>query len=156
MRDKVNDIFQAINESELTKEEKQNAKDNVINNLNCFSDYFNQVVRMEIFCKSVSSWDRTNEYIYSQMDEDRRIKHDLCIHACKELNLMCDALTLPLFYQYDLEDRHEIASFCGCLVSSIYLEGISEERSFDDLIMYYANNENYAPTEALDDWEMEI
>lgn len=49
-----------------------------------------------------------------------------------------------------------IAAFCGCIISDIYLDGICEERSFDELIMHFSKENNYTPTQIIDEWDEEI
>lgn len=156
MREKIDEIFNKIKNLDIDQNEIKNLEKDVIKYLNSFADYFNQVVRMEIFCKGISVWNQSDEYIYSQMDEDRRIKHDLCIYACDELNNMCKELKLPMFFNGNINDRNEIAAFCGCIISDIYLDGICEERSFDELIMHFSKENNYTPTQIIDEWNEEI
>lgn len=55
-----------------------------------------------------------------------------------------------------IKSPNEIAAFCGCIISDIYLDGICEERSFDELIMHFSKENNYTPTQIIDEWNEEI
>ena len=156
MKEKIDSLFSAVENTNFSNNEKRVVKNDIINNLNLFCDYFTQVVRMEIFCRSVSTWGSSDQYIYSQMDEERRLRHNLCVNACVELNKLSSELGLPDFYNGDINDRHEIAAFCGCIVSNIYLDGISENRTFDELVECFSESENYTPIAHIKEWEMEL
>lgn len=149
MYDKIKEMMSVIETTDISEENKNTLKADIISKLNCFADYFNQVVRMEIFASSISTWDSSNSFMYSQMDEERRLRHDLCVDACNSLNNICQDLGITDFYNGDIDNRHDIAAFCGVIVSELFLKGIDEERSFDELVQTYASNGSYAPADHL-------
>ena len=146
--DKIRQIKEAVETSSYTQKEIQDIKNEVMQNINLFADYFNIVVRMEILASSIS-WAPTAGAIYKQMDEERRFRHDLCVRACCSLNEISRSLGLSDFFPGNIEDRHDVASFCGVVVSTLFLHGIHEERSFDTLVSTYAEKGVYAPATQL-------
>ncbi len=156
MYDRIKDLMFAIEDSDYSKDEKRGMKVDVIEKLNYFADYFNQVVRMEILANSITTWSSSDSFLYSQMDEERRFRHDLCVNACEDLNQMCQRLGIQDFYPGDVDDRHDVAAFCGVLVSNLFLHGINEERSFDDLVQEFASRDAYAPLTHIDEEAFEL
>ena len=74
----------------------------------------------------------------------------------KDLNQMCQRLGIQDFYPGDVDDRHDVAAFCGVLVSNLFLHGINEERSFDDLVQEFASRDAYAPLTHIDEEAFEL
>lgn len=136
--DKVSTVIASVDMTKITPVEKAEIKKDIISSVNCFIDYFNQVVSMEIRAASITTWGMAEEFIFKSMDEERGRRHDLCVAACYRLNNICHSLGLPKFYAGTIEDRHEIAAFCGVVVSDLYFRGIREERTFDDLVHHFA------------------
>ena len=109
--------------------------------INNYIEYFNYVVSMEIFAESqLSSSNPGVCYIYKSMDETRRSYHDICVNTCGYLNEICKNYGLEPICDFNLNDRHEVAKFCGYIVSGIYAKGIKEEKSFDKMVKLFAEN----------------
>ena len=126
MNERIKQIMDTIEESDLSGDEKRDLKASVVKGLNCFVDYYNQVVRMEIFAVSVAMWNSTDSFIYSQMDKERRFRHNLCIKACDDLNKLCRYFEIPDIFTGSIEDRHDVATFCGAIVADLFQHGIKK------------------------------
>lgn len=61
-------------------------------------------------------------------------KHTLAAEACRTLNKICDIFSLPRVCCFDTGDRQAVARFAGETVYAIYNNGISEQRTFDEIL----------------------
>jgi hypothetical protein len=121
-------LIECIKSSNYSQDEKEHLIHDVKRGLNSFVDYFNQVVKMEIFASTTITWTSTTEYMYKTMDEKRRMLHNICINACKNLNDICENLGIQSVCNINIEDRHEVAAFCGYIVTSVFMDGIEENQ----------------------------
>ncbi len=152
---KFYDLVAAVKSSNYTTEEQTDILKIIRSDINSFIDYFNQVVEMELLAES--GFDSASMYMYKSMDETRRQYHDICVESCEEINQMCEKLGIDKICDFDISDRHEVAKFCGYIVSGIYAKGINEEKSFDKLVMLYASqNERAQRYETLEDDQLTI
>lgn len=110
------------------------AVETVANCINIFTEYMNCVVDIEVYSRSVAEWSKTTEYLFRQKDERRRETHTLAAEACRTLNKICDMFSLPRVCCFDTGDRQAVARFAGETVYALYNNGISEQRTFDEIL----------------------
>ena len=123
----IEELFMALNNSELPdKEELKRETGCCINSL---IEYFNSVVNEQLYYLSTNTQER-KVYEMKLRDEQRRKKHDDCIRACCQLNDTCTVLNVDKICNFDVEDRTQVARFCGYFISSLYFSNI---RSGEDL-----------------------
>ena len=117
----------ALNNSELSdKEELKREAGCCINSL---IEYFNAVVNEQLYYSSTNTLERKVSEMKLR-DEQRSKKHDDCIRACYRLNEICLAVNVDKICNFDVEDRTQVAQFCGYFISSLYFSNI---RSDEDL-----------------------
>ena len=108
--------------------------------LNNFADYFNHVVKMNIFATTHKVWNKPTEYMYIQMDNQRRELHDICVMSCARINEIAESYNLGVILEFDITDRKAVARFIAFLVTNIYLRDVSPDKSFDDLICEFSKS----------------
>ncbi len=60
-----------------------------------------------------------------ELERYRRSAHEHAISSCKVLNRYCSTRNLDfLWYEGDLDNRYEVADFCGAVISALYNNGI--------------------------------
>lgn len=151
-------LFQKINNSNFLPDEKNNMKDDLTNALNSFADYVDIVVKMEIFCESISAWNSFAEFKFKNFDEERRLQHDKCVLACNTINEICDKIGMKHFCEIDIENRNEVANFAGMVVNNLFLYGINPKTrhntlSFDCVIEKLKNRKTTIQHIERDEWE---
>lgn len=137
MKTYLSEFFERLEATSLSNKEEIRA--GAKHDLNVFINYFNTVVSEAVYY-STTPKDDLNTYMMKNYDETRREEHNRCVQACFELNKYCEQIGFPKICDFELEDRHKIAEFCGFVVSSFYYGNIGIERSFDDLVQEFAHN----------------
>ena len=64
---------------------------------------------------------------------DHVFEADECVAACKRLNEICAILKTEKICNVDVENRAQIAQFCGYIISNLYFSNI---RCDEDLIKW--------------------
>ncbi|MCM1430344.1 MAG: DUF3232 domain-containing protein [Muribaculaceae bacterium] len=154
MQNGITEIFDKLKETRNDDEKIQDCK--VLTAcLNSFGDYFNHIVKMNIYSKSVISWTSVSEYMYKHMDEERRNLHDVAIQSCREINEICKKYNIPLVCDFDIDNRYKVAEFIACIITNAYLEGIHCEKSFDELVEEYSNSGRQIANRDYKEWARE-
>lgn len=135
----IHKLFQDLRKAGMNKdEEKQLAY-----YLNTYVDYFNHVVRMNIESSRSKEWTPVIEYMFKQMDEQRRDFHNICLNSSLEINNLCDKYKISRFCNFDPEDREKVADFIGKVLISSYDEELSKNKSFDEYVDQHTHSEQY-------------
>ena len=91
-------------------------------------NYVNSVLNMELQIPILKfRCPDESDYRNSVMELDRlrRSAHEHAINCCRALNRYCNAVEIDtLWFEGDLNNRHEVATFCGKVVSSLFNNGI--------------------------------
>lgn len=114
-------LFEALEASELT--EKDALKRKIVSCIDTLERYFQIVIREEMFYSS-RPVKELNITMVKTYDSRRRSAHDDCICACAHLNEICTILNIDKVCNVDVEDRTQVAQFCGCFISSLYFSNI--------------------------------
>lgn len=117
----IEELYKALNNSEHPdKEELKREAGCCINSL---IEYFNSVVNEQLYYSSTNTQER-KVYEMKLWDEQRSKKHDDCIRACCQLNDTCSVLNVDKICSFNVEDRTQVAQFCGYFISSLYFSNI--------------------------------
>lgn len=131
----INELIKTIKKSNFKNKEEYLLS--LVDIINSFVEYSNSVINIEIYAQSVSEWNQVSSYMYKQKDEDRSIKHDICIDKCDKLNKIANDFNFDLYI--DTSNRHEVACFVGDTIKSIYDKSIN--RTYDEMIISYSKND---------------
>lgn len=131
MNTRLSYLFQAIENS--TVNNKDELKKETLFCLNCFINYFNTVVSENLYYSTTPAH-LQNTYMMKARDEQRREAHDVCVSACFRINEICSVVHVAPFCNFNTEDRHQVAEFCGYLISTLYFGNIQYEKTFDELV----------------------
>lgn len=130
----INELIKTIKQSKLkNKEEYLLAIKDIVNS---FVDYTNAVIDIEMFSQAILEWDAVTSYMYKQKDEERSIRHNICIDNCVTLNKIAEDFDFDLYI--NTSDRHEVACFVSDSIKSIFDKGIN--RTYDEMVMEYSKN----------------
>lgn len=105
----------------------EEARTQLLNELQMFSVYQDAVVDMEMYSYSLvgkRELKRSETFNMSRKDRHRSNAHDRCILACRNINDMCEKHGVPAICDFDTDDRHKVARFVGEMVRAWYIEGI--------------------------------
>lgn len=130
MDNPVTKLFEALEASNLT--EKDAFKRKIVSCIDMLERYYQIVISEEMYylSKSVEKLSVTMSGTY---DSRRRSAHDECIAACKRLNEICEILNIEKICKVDVEERTQVAQFCGYIISNLYFSNI---RCDEDLIKW--------------------
>lgn len=142
--DNLQTLANAIKKSEINDKDKECLLNKVRLCINKCIEYFNHVVKMESLALNTISWNTSIEFIYKKYDEERRMLHDMCISACKDIDELCEEFDVDPICNVQQSDRKKVADLCGLIVSGLYMKGINETRTFDELITEFAHNNEKA------------
>jgi|GEM_PF-4883894 hypothetical protein len=131
----INELIKTIKQSKFKN--KDDYLLSLVDIINSFVEYSNSVINIEIYAQSVSEWNQVSSYMYKQKDEDRSIKHNICIDKCNELNEIANDFNFDLYIE--TSNRHEVACFVGDTIKSIYDKSIN--RTYDEMIISYSKND---------------
>ena len=121
MDNPVTKLFEALEASELA--EKDEIKRKIVSCIDMLERYYQIVIREEMYYSS-SPVEKLNVTMLKTYDSRRRSAHDECIAACKRLNEICAILKIEKICNVDVEDRSQVAQFCGCIISNLYFSNI--------------------------------
>ena len=130
MENPVTRLFEALEASELT--EKDVLRKKIVLYIVLLERYYQTVIREEIYYSSMPV-EEFNATMVNAYDSSRRAAHDECVAACKRLNEICAILNIEKICKVDVEDRAQVAQFCGYIVSNLYFSNI---RCDEDLIKW--------------------
>lgn len=85
--------------------------------------YFQIVVREKIYYSSTPE-KKLNITMLKTYDSRRSLAHDDCIRACFRLNEICSAVNVDKICSIDVEDRIQVAQFCGYFILNLYFSNI--------------------------------
>ena len=124
----IEELFMALNNSELPNMEELKRETGCC--INSFIEYFDSVVNEQLYYSSTNTQER-KVYEMKLRDEQRSKKHDDCIRACCQLNDTCTVLNVDKICNYDVEDRTQVAQFCGYIISSLYFSNIRSDENLN-------------------------
>lgn len=129
----IKNLFRAIKNSSLSDETKDILRAATLEYLNQFVDYVEHVVRMDLFISSITEFSAVDDAKVNRLDRERSQIHNSCIDACSKLNGICREVGIAPVCDFDLNDRYQVADFCGAVVGSVFLSD-RELGSFDAII----------------------
>ena len=121
MKNLINHIYELCKAMDL--EEKADLKDELKECIDVLERYFQIVVREKEYY-SFTPKEKLNVPTVEAYDTQRRSAHDDCIRACYRLNEICSAVNIDKICNVDVEDRTQVAQFCGYFISSLYFSNI--------------------------------
>ena len=121
MENPVTRLFETLEASELT--EKDEFKRKIVSCIDMLERYYQIVIREEIYYSSMPV-EEFNATMVNAYDSRRRAAHDECVAACKRLNEICAILNIEKICKVDVEDRAQVAQFCGYIISNLYFSNI--------------------------------
>ena len=121
MNNPVTKLFEALEASELT--EKDEFKRKIVSCIDMLERYYQIVISEEMYYSS-RPVGKLNVTMLKTYDSRRRSAHDECIAACKWLNEICAILNIEKICNVDVENRAQIAQFCGYIISNLYFSNI--------------------------------
>ena len=131
MDNPVTKLFEAVEALELA--EKNDIKRKIVSCIDMLERYYQIVISEEMYYSS-SPVENLNVTMLKTYDSSRRSAHDECIAACKRLNEICAILNIEKICKVNVEDRTQVAQFCGCIISNLYFSNI---RCDEDLIKWF-------------------
>lgn len=94
------------------------------NNMETLVDYVKSVYMMEVSLtlSRVRLGDDSREFAerVAELDRKRRICHEAAIASVSALNRMCDFFKVARVFEGDIDNRYEVADFCGNMVDEIF------------------------------------
>lgn len=111
IRDRYHYLLEAMR---ISSETERDDYDFVLKRMLIFSDYVNQVYKMQIEMSVVHdrlSGDDVPAKI-QEVDRKRRGLHDQAIDAVNQLNRLCDSYNVEHLFAGDTGDRQAVAEFC--------------------------------------------
>lgn len=130
MDNPVTKLFEALEASELA--EKDEIKRKIVSCIDMLERYYQIVIREEMYYSS-SPVEKLNVTMLKTYDSRRKAAHDDCIAACYLLNEICVILNIEKICNVNVEDRTQVAQFCGYIISNLYFSNI---RCDEDLIKW--------------------
>ena len=130
MDNPVTKLFEALEASELAK--KDEIKRKIVSCIDMLERYYQIVIREEMYYSS-RPVEKLNVTMLKTYDSRRRSAHDECIAACKRINEICAILSIEKICNVNVEDRTQVAQFCGYIISNLYFSNI---RCDEDLIKW--------------------
>lgn len=103
--------------------QKDKLKDELKSCIDILERYFQIVIREKEYY-SITPKEKLNVPMVEAYDTQRRSAHDECIAACKRLNEICAILNIEKICNVDVENRAQIAQFCGYFISNLYFSNI--------------------------------
>ena len=110
---------------------KDELKDELKSCTDILERYFQIVVREKEYY-SITPKEKLNVPMVEAYDTQRRLAHDDCIRACYRLNEICLAVNVDKICNFDVEDRNQVAQFCGYFISSLYFSNIRCDESLNE------------------------
>lgn len=136
MDEKLKALFAAICEQEKDAAEANEVIDFVISRLDTFPAYFDAVYKDVLSLESDTMLRNSGLIDQEQfafrresIDATRKMKHDVAISACNQINRQCDAYGVPhICPDIDMDhlDRTMVADFIGTFVYNTYEQGIGQ------------------------------
>lgn len=134
MDEKLRTLFAAICDQEKDSTEANGIIDFIVERLNTFPAYFD-VVYKDVLSSESDTMLRNAGLIDQEqfafrresIDKTRRLKHDVAISACNQINRQCDTYGVPhICPDIDMEhvNRTMVADFIGTFVYNTYEHGI--------------------------------
>lgn len=130
MDNPVAKLIEALEASELA--EKDEFKRKIVSCIDMLERYYQIVIREEMYYSS-RPVEKLNVTMLKTYDSRRRSAHDECIAACKRINEICAILSIEKICNVNVEDRTQVAQFCGYIISNLYFSNI---RCDEDLIKW--------------------
>jgi hypothetical protein len=130
MDNPVTKLIEALEASELA--EKDEFKRKIVSCIDMLERYYQIVIREEMYYSS-RPVEKLNVTMLKTYDCRRRSAHDECIAACKRINEICAILSIEKICNVNVEDRTQVAQFCGYIISNLYFSNI---RCDEDLIKW--------------------
>lgn len=130
MDNPVTKLFESVEASELA--EKDEFKRKIVSCIDMLERYYQIVIREEMYYSS-RPVEKLNVTMLKTYDSRRRSAHDECIAACKRINEICAILSIEKICNVNVEDRTQVAQFCGYIISNLYFSNI---RCGEDLIKW--------------------
>ncbi len=130
MDNPVTKLIEALEASELA--EKDEFKRKIVSCIDMLERYYQIVIREEMYYSS-RPVEKLNVTMLKTYDSRRRSAHDECIAACKRINEICAILSIEKICNVNVEDRTQVAQFCGYIISNLYFSNI---RCDEDLIKW--------------------
>ena len=122
-------IFDAIDKSDV--ENKADMMRDVWFGILTFFSYFRSVGESNIYY-SKNLQEKLNIGWKNSLYEQRTMLHDEVMFYCTRLNEICSELNIKRLCNFDLEDRANVAQFCGYIVSSLYFGNIRKDDEVDE------------------------
>jgi len=138
----LNELFCVISQSSMSDEDKRKSTEKVLSSVNLFIDYVSHVCRMDAFIASVTDYNSMTDAKVNSMDRTRTQIHNNCIQACRDLNKLCAELKIDPVCNFPLENRYQVADFCGAVVGAIFLKD-RDLGSFDEIINRFEFTNTY-------------
>lgn len=129
MDNPVTKLFEAVEASELA--EKDEIKRKIVSCIDMLARYYQIVISEEMYYSS-SPVEKLNVTMLKTYDSRRRAAHDDCIAACYRLNEICMILNIEKICNFDVEDRAQVAQYCGYFISSLYFSNIRCDESLNE------------------------
>lgn len=130
MDNPVTKLFEVLEASELA--EKDEIKRKIVSCIDMLERYYQIVISEEMYYSS-SPVEEFNATMVNAYDSRRRAAHDDCITACYRLNEICVILNIEKICNVNVEDRTQVAQFCGYIILNLYFSNI---RCDEDLIKW--------------------
>ncbi len=126
----VTRLFEALEASELA--EKDEIKRRIVSCIDMLERYYQIVISEEMYYSS-SPVEEFNATMVNAYDSRRSATHEDCIAACYRLNEICVILNIEKICNVNVEDRTQVAQFCGYIILNLYFSNI---RCDEDLIKW--------------------
>ena len=128
MDNPVTKLFEAVEASELA--EKDEIKRKIVSCIDMLERYYQIVISEEMYYSS-SPVEKLNVTMLKTYDSRRRAAHDECIAACYQLNEICVILSIEKICNVNVEDRTQVAQFCGYIISYLYFSNIRSDENLN-------------------------
>ena len=63
--------------------------------------------------------------LMNSLEKQRSEAHDAAINACSRLNELCREVNVDKICDFDINDRRQVAEFCGFVVSELFYSNIN-------------------------------